>query len=108
MMGATDLLGKMGRFAADQMPWEERQPKPIPIAPADSWVNVYMELLIAGVGILAAVVIFSYYCYGFYLQRVHERHNRIKRKYWTVDKINACLIPLGIAVGFTAHYFMSR
>ena len=108
MTPSSFLLAMMGSFVQDEMPWEAKQPKAIPIAPADSWFYDYTELLIAGLGLLASVVLFIYYCHGFLQQRRQERHNRIKRKYWTVDKVNACLIPLGIAVGFAGHYFMTR
>jgi hypothetical protein len=95
-------------FAVEVMPWDNNKPNTVPLPPAVNWINSSLDLLIAGVGAACSLVLFGYYCYEYFKLRAHARASPVRRKFWTVDKVNACLIPLGLAVGFGVLFFMSR
>jgi len=60
--------------------------------------NSTCELVVAIVSAFIAVVLFIYY----------TSHHRQTKTRWTVDHVNACLVPLAIALTFTTVYFMFK
>lgn len=70
--------------------------------------NTLLELILSVVCFLFSIFLFCYYSYDHYKMRAEFKSPRYRQTAWTKDQVNACLIPLALAIVFAILYYMQR